>query len=131
MNRCHNVLTLALVTTLVASTASAAPGDRATLRLDDENYYDAGQAGEIYAELDMENWLPEPSTTVGKATVQLWNRSDTPSVSYLVNITLQCTGRSTTESKTGSLSNGDTGHAHTVRCKDGNVISATARILRL
>jgi hypothetical protein len=92
--------------------------------------YESGEAGEIYAELDMENWLPEPSSTVGKASVQLWNRSGTPYVSYDVTISLRCTGRSATERKSGTLSNSGSGQMHTVRCRAGNVISATARITR-
>ena len=126
----NNLLKLALATTLISSTASAAPGDKVTLELEDENFYESGEAGEIYAELDMENWLPEPSSTVGKASVQLWNRSGTPYVSYDVTISLRCTGRSATERKSGTLSNSGSGQMHTVRCRAGNVISATARITR-
>lgn len=127
----HSKILLTLATALASSTASAASGDTLTLQVLRDDVIVSGRAGEIYAELDSENWLPEPSTTVGKATVLLWNRSGTPYVSYNVILTLRCTGVDASESKPGTLANDGQAEGFTVRCGEGNVISATATITRL
>lgn len=123
MIRSNRLLKLALTAALLSSAAPAAAEDYLNLKLSDEDDYDSGRAAEIYAELRMEN---------AKATVQLWNRSGTPYVSYKVTIRVICTEQGTAENFTGSLSSSSgSGRTLTTRCKKGNVLEATAYITRL
>ena len=133
MTHANPTLTLALATTLLASTANAASGDRVSLRVSDDEGRDfaSGRAGEIYAEVTIKDPQPGVRTPVGGVIVQLWNRSGTPYVSYDVAIILQCTGSTPPPRKaSGTLSSSSSPATLLFECDSGAAYRAVVALER-